>query len=41
LSNELFLLHEGASAALPVVGMQAIQSAEAAALKLIDGGGDE
>jgi AcrR family transcriptional regulator len=41
LSNELFLLHEGASAAWPVVGIQAILSAEAAALKLIDGGHDE
>lgn len=38
-SNELFLLHEGASAAWPVVGVQAIQTAEAAALKLFDGGG--
>jgi hypothetical protein len=36
-----FLLHEGASAAWPIVGMQAIQSVEAAAMKLIDGGGDE
>ena len=41
LSNELFLLHEGASAAWPIVGTQAILSAEAAALKLIDGGRDE
>ncbi len=40
-SNELFLLHEGASAAWPVVGIQAVQSAEAAALKLINGEGDD
>ena len=38
VSKELFLLHEGASAAWPVVGIQAIQAAEATAIKLIDGG---
>ncbi len=32
------LLHEGASAAWSVVGIQAFQADEAAALKLIDGG---
>jgi AcrR family transcriptional regulator len=37
LSKELFLLHEGASAAWPVVGIQAIQAAEAASLKLLNG----
>jgi hypothetical protein len=35
LSKEFFLLHEGASAAWPIVGNQAIQAAETAALKLI------
>ena len=38
LSNELFLLHEGASAAWPLVGMHAIQAAQSAALKLLNGG---
>lgn len=41
LANELFLLHEGASAAWPLAGIQAIQAAETAALKLIDGGDDD
>ena len=41
LSKELFLLHEGASAAWPIVGIQAIESAAQAALKLIDGGSHE
>jgi AcrR family transcriptional regulator len=38
LSKALFLLHEGASAAWPVVGIQAIESAQAVALKLIGEG---
>lgn len=38
---ELFLIHEGASAAWPMVGEQAILAAEKAALKLIDGGKDD
>ncbi len=41
LSWELFLLHEGVSAAWPLVGMQASQAAEKAVLKLIDGGKDD
>ncbi|MDB4303956.1 hypothetical protein N9934_04130, partial [Desulfosarcina sp.] len=41
LAKELFLLHEGVSAAWPVVGVQSIKAAEKIALKLIDGGSDE
>ncbi len=37
LANELFLLHEGASAAWPVIGMQALDSAASLALKIING----
>ncbi|MFT5701620.1 MAG: AcrR family transcriptional regulator [Desulforhopalus sp.] len=33
LANELFLLHEGASAAWPIVGIQAIHSAVSVAVK--------
>ena len=40
LSKELFLLHEGASAAWPLVGSQAIQAAQTAALKLLNGDND-
>jgi AcrR family transcriptional regulator len=39
--KELFLLHEGASAAWLVVGIHAIKTAEKIALKLVDGGRDE
>ena len=41
LAKALFLLHEGASAAWPVVGVAAIRSAEAAAVTLIEGGSDD
>jgi hypothetical protein len=41
LSKDFFLLLEGASAAWPIVGNQAIQATETAALKLIDGGGND
>lgn len=41
IAKELFLLHEGVSAAWPVVGIQAILAAETIALKLFDGGYDE
>lgn len=37
LAGELFLLHEGASAAWPVIGMQAIHSAASVAEKIING----
>jgi AcrR family transcriptional regulator len=39
-AKELFLLHEGVAAAWPVVGIQAIKTAEAIALKLVSGGSD-
>ncbi len=41
LANELFLLHEGASAAWPVIGMQAIHSAKSVAVKILNGGNNE
>ena len=41
LAKELFLLHEGVSAAWPVVGVQTFKAAEKIALKIIDGGRDE
>nr|WP_217909610.1 hypothetical protein [Desulfosediminicola flagellatus] len=41
LAHELFLLHEGASAAWPVVGEQAIHSAISVAKKIIRGESDE
>ncbi len=37
LAHELFLLHEGASAAWPIVGIQAIHSAKSVAMKIING----
>lgn len=37
LAEALFLLHEGASAAWPLLGEQAIHAAEKAALQLIEG----
>jgi len=37
LAGELFLLHEGASAAWPIVGMPAIQSAVSISEKIING----
>lgn len=40
LADELFLLHEGVSAAWPVVGAQAIKASENIAMKLFDGGSD-
>ncbi|MGB3209452.1 MAG: TetR/AcrR family transcriptional regulator [Desulforhopalus sp.] len=41
LAAELFLLHEGVSAAWPVVGMQAIHSAVSIAEKIISRGSNE
>ncbi len=41
LAHELFLLHEGASAAWPVVGKQAIHSALSVAGKILRGESDE
>ncbi len=41
LSMELFLIHEGASAAWPLVGMEARRTAETAALKLMNGDNDD
>ncbi|BCR04474.1 hypothetical protein DESUT3_15430 [Desulfuromonas versatilis] len=38
LGWELFLIHEGVSAAWPLVGMRASEAGETAVLKLIDGG---
>jgi AcrR family transcriptional regulator len=40
LADELFLLHEGATAAWPVLGSKAIRTAQGAALKLICENGD-
>ncbi|WP_205747802.1 TetR/AcrR family transcriptional regulator [Desulforhopalus sp. IMCC35007] len=41
LSHELFLLHEGVSAAWPIVGKQAIHSAIAVAEKIMEGENNE
>jgi AcrR family transcriptional regulator len=41
LATELFLLHEGVSAAWPIIGMQAIHSAVSVAVKIINGGSNE
>ncbi len=41
LALELFLIHEGVSAAWPLVGIQTIQAAKIAVLKLINGGNND
>lgn len=41
LAHELFLLHEGASAAWPIVGIDAIHSAVSVAVKIINGESNE
>ena len=41
LANELFLLHEGASAAWTIIGIEAIHSAVSVAVKIINGGSNE
>lgn len=41
LARELFLIHEGAAAAWPIIGTQASRSAQTAALKLMNGDNDD
>ena len=41
LANELFLLHEGASAAWTIIGVEGIDAAASAAVKIINGGSNE